>query len=62
MNARIDWVRTLRTIVIMAVLLTALIGAVLASIGTKAPVWLWACEHDTRDAAMALDPVRPAPG
>jgi hypothetical protein len=62
MNARIDWVRTLRTIVIMAVLLIALLGAVLASIGTKAPVLLWAWEPGTRDAAMPHDPVRPAPG
>ena len=52
MSARINWVRTLRAIVVAAVLLIALIGAVLASIGTKAPVWLWACETGTRGAAM----------
>jgi hypothetical protein len=62
MNGKISWARRLRTIVVAAVLLTALVGAVLASIGTKAPVWLWACDPVTRGAAMPHDPVRPAPG
>jgi hypothetical protein len=62
MSAKINWVRTLRTIVVAAVLLAALMGAVLASIGTKAPVWLWACDSVTRGAAVSHDPVRPAPG
>jgi hypothetical protein len=62
MIARIDWVRTLRAIVVAAVLLIALIGAVLASIGTKAPVWLWACDPVTRGAALPHDPPQPARG
>jgi len=62
MSARINWVRTLRAIVVATVLLIALIGAVLASIGTKAPVWLWAGETGTRGAALPLDPVPPPPG
>jgi len=52
MSTRIDWARTLRAIVVATVLLIALIGAVLASIGTKAPVWLWACEAGTQGAAL----------
>jgi hypothetical protein len=57
MNASIDWVRTLRTILVAAVLLIALIGAVLASIGIKGPAWLWACEPGTSHGS-----VRPAAG
>jgi hypothetical protein len=56
MSASINWVRTLRTIVVAAVLLIALLGAVLASIGMKGPVWLWACEPGTHG------PMRPAAG
>jgi hypothetical protein len=59
MSAQINWMRTLRTIVVAAVLLIALIGAVLASIGTRAPVWLWACDPITRGAATAHEPMRP---
>ena len=62
MSAKVNMVRTLRMIVIAAVLLIALLGAVLASIGTKAPVWLWACDPSTRGAALPGDTVRPAPG
>jgi Na+/citrate or Na+/malate symporter len=62
MNARIDWARTLRAIVIATVLLIALIGAVLASIGTRAPVWLWAGEGGARGAALPHDPAQPARG
>jgi Na+/citrate or Na+/malate symporter len=62
MSAKINWVRTLRTIVVAAVLLIALLGAVLASIGTKAPVWLWACDPATFGAAMPHAPIRPGPG
>jgi len=61
-SARIDWARTLRAIVVATVLLIALIGAVLASIGTKAPVWLWACEAGARGAALPQDPAQPARG
>jgi hypothetical protein len=52
MSTRINWGRTLRTIAVAAVLLTALIGAVLASIGTHTPVWLWACDPTTIGAAV----------
>jgi hypothetical protein len=62
MNAKINWVRTLRAILVAGVLLIALIGAVLASIGTKAPVWLWAFEPSTHGVALPDDPMRPAPG
>jgi hypothetical protein len=62
MSARVNWVRTLRTIIVAAVLLIALIGAVLASIGTKAPVWQWACDPATPRAEMPHAPVRPARG
>ena len=62
MSARVNWVRTLRTIIVAAVLLIALIGAVLASIGTKAPVWQWACDPATLGAALPHAPVRPARG
>jgi hypothetical protein len=62
MSAKIDLRRTLRAILVAAVLLVALIGAVLASVGTKAPVWLWACGFGTYGAAMPHGPVRPAPG
>ena len=54
MSVRINWVRTLRAIVVAAVLLIALIGAVLASIGTKGPGWLWACgPSDIRSGLVA---------
>jgi hypothetical protein len=62
MNAKINWARTLRTIVVAAALLIALVGAVLVSIGTKAPVWLWACDPITRGAAMPHNPAMPGPG
>jgi hypothetical protein len=62
MSARINWVRTLRTIILAAVLLIALIGAVLASIGTRAPVWQWACDPATLGAALLHGAVRPAAG
>ncbi len=62
MSANVDWVRTLRAIVIAAVLLTALLGAVLASIGAGAPVWLWASDPVTRGTALPHDAGRPAPG
>ena len=62
MSVRINWVRTLRAIVVAAVLLIALIGAVLASIGTKGPVWLWACGPATFGAAWSHDLARSAPG
>jgi hypothetical protein len=57
MSASINWARTLRTIVVAAVLLIALLGAVLASIGMKGPEWLWACEPGTPHG-----PVGPAAG
>jgi hypothetical protein len=53
MSTKIDWARTLRAIVVAAVLLIALIGAVLASVGTNAPVWLWAFEVGPQRAALA---------
>ena len=62
MTARTNWVRTLRTIILAAVLLIALIGAVLASIGTNAPVWQWACDPATLGAALLYGPAWPAPG
>ena len=40
----------------------ALIGAVLASIGTNAPVWQWACDPAILGAALLYGPARPAPG
>jgi hypothetical protein len=52
MSTKIDRARTLRAIVVAAVLLIALIGAVLASVGTKAPDWLWASEAGARGAAL----------
>jgi hypothetical protein len=52
MSTKIDRARTLRAIVVAAVLLIALIGAVLASIGTKAPNWLWASEAGAKGTAL----------
>ena len=52
MSTKIDRARTLRAIVVAAVLLIALIGAVLASVGTKAPDWLWACEAGAQGTAL----------
>ena len=36
--------------------------AVLASIGTNAPVWQWACDPAILGAALLYGPARPAPG
>ena len=52
MSTKIDRARTLRAIVVAAVLLIALIGAVLASVGTKAPDWLWASEAGAQGTAL----------
>jgi hypothetical protein len=67
MDLNIDWARTLRTLAVAALLLMALIGAVLGSIGLTSPVWSSACDRSTREAAPppaqteATVPVMPAP-
>jgi hypothetical protein len=54
MSRKVDRVRTLRAIVVAAVLLIALIGAVLASVGTKAPNWLWASQAGAQTTALGV--------
>jgi hypothetical protein len=56
MSMKLNWVRTLRTVVI-AGLVVALLGAVLGSIGAKGSAWNWACDHGVRGALP-----KPAPG
>ena len=51
MDLEIDWVRTLRTLAVAALLLIALLGAVLGSIGLTSPVWNWACDPSARESA-----------
>jgi hypothetical protein len=59
MDTNINWVRTLRTMAVAALLIIALLGALLASIGgARGPVWNWACDHATPPPS----PARPAPG
>jgi hypothetical protein len=61
MSLNVNWVRTLRTVVI-AGLVIALLGAVLGSIGAKESAWNWACDQGVRGALPAHDASRPAPG
>jgi hypothetical protein len=53
MDLNIDWARTLRTLAVAALLLMALLGAVLGSIGLTSPVWTSACDPDARESGPA---------
>jgi hypothetical protein len=56
MSLKLNWVRTLRTVVI-AGLVVALLGAVLGSIGAKGSAGNWACDHGARETLP-----KPTPG
>jgi Na+/citrate or Na+/malate symporter len=43
MSIKVNYGRTLRTLALTGLLLIALLGAVLGSIGAKGPAWLWTC-------------------
>lgn len=63
MDMKINWVRTLRTMLVAAVLVIALVGAVLASIGARGPVLNWACDHTPANhVAPPASATGPAPG
>jgi hypothetical protein len=52
MDVKIDWVRSLRTLAVATLLVIALLGAVLGSIGLTSPVWNWAaCDRGMPEAA-----------
>jgi hypothetical protein len=53
MDLNIDWVRSLRTLAVAALLVIALLGAVLGSIGLTSPVWNWACDRGAHESALA---------
>jgi hypothetical protein len=53
MDLNIDWVRLLRTLTVTALLVIALLGAVLGSIGLTSPVWNWACDRGAHESAPA---------
>jgi hypothetical protein len=62
MSSKMDWVRTLRTMGVAALLAIALLGAVLGSIGLTSPVWDWDCERSVKEAAPPPNATRPAQG
>jgi hypothetical protein len=49
----INWVRTLRTIAVTVLLVTALLAAVLALIGATEPTGMWANRPGARSAVHA---------
>jgi hypothetical protein len=57
----LNWVRTLRTIVIAAVLVAALLAALLGMIGAAGPAGMWAHDMDGRSAMPPPSPGALAP-
>jgi hypothetical protein len=58
MSCNVSWVRMVRTIAVAALLVIALLGAVLGSVGTRGDLWNWAREPGARVAPGTP----PAPG